>query len=150
MNNNKAMFAAGCFWGVEDYFSKITGVISTKVGYSGGNTINPSYEEVCNGNTGHAECVLIIFNKNLISYQSLLTNFWKCHDPTTLNKQGNDIGSQYRSAIFYFDEIQKDLATKSKIQISPNYNNSIVTEIKLAKDFFLAEDYHQEYLKKFI
>ena len=150
MDNNKTMFAAGCFWGIEDYFSKITGVISTKVGYSGGNSINPSYEEVCTGNTGHAECVLIIFDKNLISYQSLLTNFWKCHDPTTLNKQGNDIGSQYRSAIFYFDEIQKDLATKSKIQISPNYNNSIVTEIKLAKDFFLAEDYHQEYLKKFI
>ena len=150
MSSNSAIFAAGCFWGIEDYFSKITGVISTKVGYSGGNSINPSYEEVCTGNTGHAECVLIIFDKNLISYQSLLTNFWKCHDPTTLNKQGNDIGSQYRSAIFYFDEIQKDLATKSKIEVSPNYNNSIVTEIKLAKDFFLAEDYHQEYLKKFI
>ena len=150
MDNNKTMFAAGCFWGIEDYFSKITGVISTKVGYSGGNSINPSYEEVCTGNTGHAECVLIIFDKNLISYQSLLTNFWKCHDPTTLNKQGNDIGSQYRSAIFYFDEIQKDLATKSKIEVSPNYNNPIVTEIKLAKEFFLAEDYHQEYLKKFI
>ena len=148
MSADRAIFAAGCFWGIEDYFSKITGVLSTKVGYSGGKTNNPTYKDVCEDNTGHAECILINFDKDLISYDSLLNYFWKCHNPTTLNIQGKDIGTQYRSAIFYLDEEQRELALKSKEEKSKNYENPIVTEIKEASKFFLAEDYHQKYLKK--
>ena len=148
MSSNSAIFAAGCFWGVEDYFSKIAGVISTKVGYSGGKTDNPTYEEVCGDNTGHAECVLVKFDTDLISYDSLLQHFWKCHNPTTLNFQGRDIGSQYRSAIFYLDEEQRKLSLSSKEKKSKDFQDPIVTEIKEASKFFLAEDYHQKYLKK--
>ena len=148
MSKDKAIFAAGCFWGVEEFFSKIDGVISTKVGYSGGNTNNPTYEEVCRDNTGHAECILINFDTNTISYKTLLKYFWKCHDPTILNRQGKDIGTQYRSAIFYFDKKQEIIALNSKKEASLNYENSIVTEINKAYKFFDAEDYHQEYLKK--
>ena len=148
MSKDKAIFAAGCFWGVEEFFSKIDGVISTKVGYSGGNTNNPTYEEVCRDDTGHAECILINFDTNTISYKTLLKCFWECHDPTTLNRQGKDIGTQYRSAIFYFDKKQEIIALNSKKEASLNYENPIVTEINKASKFFDAEDYHQEYLKK--
>ena len=145
MSEYKAIFAAGCFWGVEDFFSKIPGINSTKVGYSGGNTRNPSYEEVCSDKTGHAECVLIEFNPKSVSFETLLAHFWNCHDPTTLNRQGKDLGSQYRSAIFYLDDYQKKMALDSRKKISLNYSNPIVTEINQASDFFIAEDYHQNY-----
>jgi len=145
---DKAIFAAGCFWGVEENFLKIQGITSTKVGYTGGKTQNPSYEEVCTGKTGHAESVLLEFDPSILSYSSLLNCFWKLHDPTTLNRQGVDIGRQYRSAIFYFNLKQKDLSLESKKNISTKYNNKIVTEITEAKYFYLAEEYHQRYLKK--
>ena len=145
---DKAIFAAGCFWGVEENFVKIQGVASTKVGYTGGRKENPSYEEVCTGKTGHAESVLLEFDSSILSYSSLLNFFWKFHDPTTLNRQGVDVGSQYRSAIFYFNLNQKNLAIESKKNISSKYNNKIVTEITEAKYFYLAEEYHQRYLKK--
>ena len=148
MTNNKAIFAAGCFWGVEQTFTKLTGILSTKVGYTGGNKENPTYKEVCTGYTGHAESVLINFDTNLISYNSLLNIFWKCHDPTTLNQQGLDIGSQYRSAIFYLTEDQRIIANKSKENISQKYKDKIVTEIIQANKFYLAEEYHQKYLQK--
>ena len=140
---NKALFGAGCFWGVEEYFKKIPGVLNTKVGYSGGNTDNPTYESVCYANTNHAEVVEIEFNINQISYEDLLTHFWKCHDPTTKDRQGPDIGSQYRSIIFYFDDEQKKSAEKSKNKYQKEYKNIIVTEIKKVEKFYQAEDYHQ-------
>ena len=144
----KALFGAGCFWGVEEYFRKITGVVNTEVGYSGGNTDNPTYETVCYNNTGHAEVLLIEFDENIISYYNLLDNFWMCHDPTSLNRQGLDIGDQYRSAIFYFSSVQKNLAEKSKADNQKKFNNSIITEIKKVKKFFRAEEYHQMYIQK--
>ena len=126
MKYSIAILAAGCFWGVQDYFSKINGVKSTKVGYSGGNTDNPSYEQVCSGSTGHAECILINFDEKIINYEEILSYFWKCHDPTQLNRQGADIGTQYRSAIFYFDESQKEAARISMDLFSQK--NKIVYE----------------------
>ena len=110
----KALFGAGCFWGVEEKFRKLTGVIRTEVGYSGGTTKNPSYEDICKGNTYHAEVVLIEFNQDEISFEELLNHFWSCHNPTTLNRQGPDIGTQYRSVIFYFNDYQKNIAEFSK------------------------------------
>ena len=107
---SKALFGAGCFWGIEEYFSKINGVNNTAVGYSGGNTENPTYEEVCQGDTEHVEVVEINFDENIISYENLLEHFWNCHDPTQLNRQGPDVGRQYRSAIFYYSDNQKDIA----------------------------------------
>ena len=145
----KALIAAGCFWGIEEYFQKINGVLETKVGYSGGHTINPTYEEVCAGNSGHAEVVLIKFDSNKIDYSKIISHFWKCHDPTQLNRQGFDIGTQYRSAIFYYSENQKKIAEKSKLDIQNQNSQIIVTEIKKAKEFYLAENYHQCYIKKY-
>jgi len=149
-NQEKASFAAGCFWGVEETFRKLKGVISTSVGYMGGNLDNPTYEDVCTGITGHAEAVEIIFDPRLISYQQLLKVFWENHDPTTLNRQGPDIGEQYRSVIFYHNEEQKRLASssKEKLQKSGRYRNDIVTQIVPATTFYKAEDYHQQYLAK--
>ena len=144
----KALIGAGCFWGVQEYFNKINGIISTRVGYSGGFKEDPTYEEVCSGNTGHAESILLVFDENLINYNNLLDCFWECHDPTQLNRQGPDIGSQYRSAIFYLDEKQKEIATKSKKKIFEKLNQSIATEISQAKTFFDAEAYHQDYIYK--
>jgi len=144
----KALFGAGCFWGVEEYFRKIPGVKVTKVGYSGGNTINPTYEIVCGGTSEHAEVLQLDFDENEISYENLLDHFWMCHDPTTLNKQGPDIGRQYRSAIFYYSDIQKKLAENSKKKNQSKFNSSIVTEITKADIFYLAEDYHQHFLQK--
>ena len=144
----KALFGAGCFWGVEEFFRKIQGVKDTRVGYSGGHTKNPSYETVCSGTTEHVEVLELNFDETEISYEKLLDHFWKCHDPTTLNRQGPDIGRQYRSAIFYYSDIQKDIAKKSKIKHQPKFNNNIVTEITKADTFYLAEDYHQRFIQK--
>ena len=145
---SKALFGAGCFWGIEEYFSKINGVNNTAVGYSGGNTENPTYEEVCQGDTEHVEVVEINFDENIISYKNLLEHFWHCHDPTQLNRQGPDVGRQYRSAIFYYSDKQKDLAELSKKEKQNDFNNMIVTEIVEAQTFYLAEEYHQQFLKK--
>ena len=144
----KALFGAGCFWGVEETFIKTPGVINTLVGYSGGNTINPTYEQVCQGNTNHTEVVLVEFDSSLISYEELLKIFWKCHDPTTLNRQGPDIGTQYRSAIYYFNEDQKNKSIHSKSEYSKSSGLNIVTEISEAKEFYKAEEYHQKYIQK--
>ena len=144
----KALFGAGCFWGVEEYFRKIQGVKDTRVGYSGGNTKNPTYEAVCSGTTEHVEVLEVNFDETEISYEKLLDHFWKCHDPTTLNRQGPDIGRQYRSAIFYFSDIQKEIAENSIIKRQPKFNNNIVTEITTADTFYLAEDYHQRFIQK--
>lgn len=144
----KATFAAGCFWGVEEKFRTTPGVISTKVGYTGGHTENPSYEQVCNKTTGHAEAVELEFDPKKISYEELLNVFWNMHNPTTLNRQGPDFGSQYRSAIFYHSEGQKKLAEKSKEENQSRFTNPIVTEITEAPAFWDAEDYHQKYIMK--
>ncbi|MEN6375850.1 MAG: bifunctional methionine sulfoxide reductase B/A protein [Smithella sp.] len=145
-----AIFAAGCFWGVQEYFSRIKGVIKSESGYTGGTKKNPSYEEVCTGKTGHAEAVRVVFNPKIVSYERLLQHFWEIHDPTSLNRQGNDIGSQYRSAIFYIDPKQEMAAKSSleKLAKSGKYSRKIVTEILPAKEFYRAEEYHQDYLKK--
>lgn len=145
----KAMFGAGCFWGVEYDFSKVKGVNEVVSGYSGGKTNNPTYEQVCSNTTEHAEVVLIDYNSDIVSYDTLLNVFWNKHDPTTLNRQGPDVGTQYRSAIFYFTEAQKEIAKKS-LEYKQNIfgNKKIVTEIAEAKDFWLAEEYHQKYFEK--
>ena len=143
------MFGAGCFWGVEYNFSKVKGVNKVLSGYSGGKTDNPTYEQVCSNTTEHAEVVLIDYDSNLVSYDTLLNVFWEKHDPTTLNRQGPDIGTQYRSAIFYFTEAQKDIAKKS-LEYKQNIlgETKITTEITEARDFWLAEEYHQLYIQK--
>ena len=144
----KALIGAGCFWGIEEYYRKLNGVIDTKVGYSGGNTTHPTYEEVCTGRTGHAEVVHIKFDENLISFQQILNHFWKCHDPTQLNRQGFDVGRQYRSTIFYFSNEQYNDATESKEHTQKTLQRAIVTEIMPTKEFYLAEDYHQLFFFK--
>ena len=144
----EALIGAGCFWGIEEYYRNIDGIKDTKVGYSGGIVNDPTYETVCTGNTGHVEVVKIKFDENIISYQKILDHFWNCHDPTQFNRQGPDIGSQYRSAIFYYSENQKALALESKKQKQLSLNKEIVTEIKEANKFYLAEEYHQLYIHK--
>jgi len=145
-----AIFAAGCFWGVEEYFSRVKGVIKSESGYTGGTMKNPTYEAVCSGKTGHAESVRVIFDPKVVSYEKLLKHFWEIHDPTSFNKQGNDIGSQYRSAIFYTNPKQEKVAKDSLegLSKSSKYLPKIVTEILPAKEFYIAEEYHQNYLKK--
>lgn len=147
---NKATFGAGCFWGVETAFRQIPGVIATTVGYEGGTLNNPSYEDVCSSTTGHAEVVEVEFDPAEVGYNALLDVFWNNHNPTTLNRQGPDVGAQYRSAIFYNDEEQKELAERSKELMSQTgrFNRPIVTEIVPATTFYRAEDYHQQYLEK--
>lgn len=146
----KATFGAGCFWGVEAAFRQISGVIATQVGYAGGTLKNPTYEDVCTDTTGHAEVVEVEYDPERVSYEKLLEVFWKNHDPTTLNRQGPDIGTQYRSAIFYHDEEQKAMATasKKKLEECGAYKKPIVTEITPASTFYRAEEYHQQYLEK--
>ena len=144
----KSLIGAGCFWGIEDYFRKLEGVTDTKVGYSGGHLPNPSYEDVCSGTTEHAEVVKIEFTEKIISFNEIISHFWKCHDPTELNRQGPDVGRQYRSVIFYYTEDQKIIAEQSKINNQSLFNNKIVTEITKADSFYLAEDYHQLYIHK--
>lgn len=148
--SQKATFAAGCFWGIEEAFRKTKGVILTFVGYTGGNTINPTYEEVCTDKTGHTEAVEIVFDPGIISYEELLEVFWNIHDPTTLNRQGPDIGTQYRSAIFYHTSEQEKIAkaSKEKLEESRKYKDKIVTEITQTKEFYKAEEYHQRYHEK--
>jgi peptide-methionine (S)-S-oxide reductase len=143
-----ASFAAGCFWGVEETFRCLNGVIETAVGYMGGDYENPTYEDVCTGGTGHAETVEVKYDPAVISYNELLAVFWNNHNPTTPNQQGPDIGSQYRSVIFYYDEEQKRLAINSKEKIQAKYDRPVVTEIVPAPKFYRAEDYHQQYLAK--
>jgi len=145
-----ATFAAGCFWGVEYEFSKIKGVLETTVGYSGGKTVNPTYHQVLTGKTGHAESVQVIFDPNLISYEQLVRKFFELHDPTQYNRQGPDVGPNYRSAIFYHDEEQKQIAEKVKaeLQQSGKYKKKIVTEIAPFHSFYRAEEYHQKYYQK--
>ena len=145
----KALIAAGCFWGIEEFYRKINGVKKTTVGYSGGNLINPTYQDVCNGNTGHAEVVLIHFIAEKISYDTIIDNFWKCHDPTQLNRQGFDIGTQYRSAIFFIDNKQESLAIKFKKSLDDSnaFPSPIITEITKLDVFYDAEEYHQDYYK---
>ncbi|MGZ3693447.1 MAG: peptide-methionine (S)-S-oxide reductase MsrA [Bdellovibrionota bacterium] len=146
----KAIFAAGCFWGAEEFLRKIPGVTSTKAGYAGGKMENPNYEAVSEGKTGHAESVEVEFDPTKVSYQKLLDQFFKMHDPTTPNRQGNDTGSQYRSAIFYENEQQKKAAEdfKQKVEKSGAWKRKIVTEIAPATKFYPAEEYHQHYLIK--
>jgi peptide-methionine (S)-S-oxide reductase len=146
----KASFAAGCFWGVEAAFRQIKGVLSTTVGYSGGTLENPSYEDVCSHATGHAETVLVEFDPAVVSYDQLLDAFWNCHDPTQLNRQGPDVGSQYRSAIFYHTPEQQAAAEASKERLaqSGKHRRPIVTQIVPAATFYRAEEYHQQYLEK--
>ena len=144
----KALFGAGCFWGVEESFRKMQGVIETQVGYSGGNTVNPTYASVCTGTTNHAEVVLVKFDENIIPFEKLVNHFWHCHDPTLLNRQGPDIGTQYRSAIFYYNDMQKKISIDSKILNSKKFKSDIVTEISEAKEFYKAEEYHQKYIQK--
>lgn len=146
----KATFAAGCFWGVEANFRKVKGVIATAVGYTGGNFENPTYKDVCTGRTGHAETVDILFDPAVVSYEQLLEVFWNIHDPTTRNRQGPDIGTQYRSAIFYHNEEQRATAivSKERAQSSGKFKKPIVTEIVPASTFYRAEEYHQQYFEK--
>ena len=152
MNENSletATFAAGCFWGVEDSFMKAKGVKSTRVGYTGGNLMNPTYEDVCTDRTGHAEAIQLKYDPKEISYKDLLELFWSIHNPTTKNRQGPDIGTQYRSAIFYHTLEQERIANELKQELdNSKYQNNIVTEIVPASEFFSAEEYHQKYYQK--
>ena len=146
----KATFGAGCFWGVEEAFRQLKGVLSTAVGYSGGDLQNPTYKDVCTDSTGHAEVVQVEFDPRQIPYERLLEVFWNSHNPTTLNRQGPDIGTQYRSAIFYHNPEQEKAAkaSKEKLAKSGKYKSAIVTEIGPAETFWKAEEYHQQYLAK--
>ena len=146
----KAIFAAGCFWGVESAFRQVPGVLATAVGYTGGQVANPTYRQVCGERTGHAEAVLVEFDPAKVGYDRLLEVFWENHDPTQLNRQGPDYGSQYRSAIFVADAEQEAAATASKQRLaaSGRFRRPIVTEIVPAAAFYMAEDYHQQYFEK--
>lgn len=150
IKEEKATFGAGCFWGIEAIFRQEKGVISTAVGYAGGKMKNPTYQQVCSGKTGHAEVVEVIFNPAEVSYERLLEIFLENHDPTTKDRQGPDIGSQYRSAVFYHNDAQKEAALNYKYQLeqSGKFRNAIVTEITEASVFYKAEEYHQQYLEK--
>ena len=144
------LFGCGCFWGAEKCFWKLPGVITTSVGYSGGKTINPTYNEVCSGHTGHAEVVKVVWDKKIIDISDLLKMFWECHDPTQKNRQGNDCGTQYRSAIFFSKDDQKEIINNSKEAYQKELNDknlgNIETEIKKSNDYYYAEEYHQQYL----
>lgn len=144
----QAIFAAGCFWGVQFYFDQVPGVTATTVGYTGGTTEDPTYEDVCSHTTGHAEAVLVEFDAGKVSYETLLKQFFHMHDPTQLNRQGPDVGDNYRSAIFYVTDDQKDVAERVMAKLAPNYSQPIVTEIAPAGPFYHAEEYHQKYTEK--
>lgn len=148
--HESATFGAGCFWGVEAAFRRVPGVLATTVGYAGGHLPDPSYEDVCSGNTGHAEVVQVVYDPDRVSYPQLLDVFWSCHDPTTPNRQGPDVGEQYRSVIFFHSPRQEAAATASRQrqQSSGRFGRPIVTEITAAPDFYPAEEYHQQYLEK--
>ncbi len=144
----KAIFAAGCFWGVQYYFDQVPGVSSSLVGYTGGHTKDPSYEEVCTHTTGHAEAVLLEFDPGQVSYEALCRQFFRMHDPTQVNRQGPDIGDSYRTAIFYVNDDQKKIAETIKAEIQASFEKPIVTEITKAGIFYPAEDYHQKYAER--
>lgn len=146
--SQQAIFAAGCFWGVQYYFDQVPGVIKTTAGYTGGHTENPSYEEVCTHTTGHAEAVLLEFDPEKVSYETLCRQFFRMHDPTQLNRQGPDVGDSYRTAIFYFDDEQKKTAEQVKQAVQPKFDQPIVTEITKAGEFYPAEDYHQKFTER--
>ena len=144
-----AIFAAGCFWGIEEKFLSYRGVLDTEVGYIGGITNEPSYHDVCSGETGHAEAVRVKFDKDVVSYEELVSLFFEMHDPTTLNRQGLDIGTQYRSEIFCLDDDQYLIADAMKRKFNKEiYDNKIVTSISMAGNFWIAEEYHQKYVRK--
>ena len=148
-NIEQATFGAGCFWCVEAVFEQLDGVVDVRAGYTGGNTENPIYEDICSGKTRHAEVIQIDYDSSLISFEKLLDIFWKSHDPTTLNRQGADVGTQYRSAIFYHSEKQKETAdtSRKKTNKSDLYTDPIVTEITPLTKFYIAENYHQDYFR---
>ena len=150
MAREQAAFGAGCFWGVEERYRQVPGVLETAVGYMGGTTENPSYEQVCNDTTGHAEVVHLTFDPAVVSYEALLKLFWENHNPTTLNRQGPDFGTQYRSVIFTYSDAQRTQAEASKaaLEASKKWRDPIVTEIVPASSFYRAEEYHQKYLLK--
>lgn len=150
MEKGEAIFAAGCFWGVQDYFDQVPGVVETEVGYIGGHVDQPTYEQVCTHTTGHAEAVKVVFDPKKVSYQTLLKQFFRLHDPTQLNRQGPDVGDNYRSAIFYEDEAQKTAAQKiiDELDKSSRYKKPIVTTLEKAGTFWRAEEYHQKYTQK--
>jgi peptide-methionine (S)-S-oxide reductase len=150
MSTEKATFGAGCFWGVEETFRNLKGVLSTAVGYAGGTKENPTYEDVCTDKTGHAEVVEVEFDPSQITYNELLDVFWSNHNPTTMNRQGPDVGTQYRSVIFYHSPVQKSTAeaSRQKIDTSGRFRRPVVTQIEPAPTFWRAEEYHQRYLQK--
>ncbi len=148
MKTETAIFAAGCFWGVETHFTGISGVTVTEVGYSGGKTREPTYKEVCSDTTGHAEVVRVEFDPKKVTYGELLAAFWECHDPTQLNQQGPDFGTQYRSAIFCHDDEQLTAAKSSLEAAQPRFDERIVTQVEPAQEFWRAEEYHQKYFEK--
>jgi len=144
----KIVLAGGCFWGVEEFISRIPGVISTEVGYANGRTLNPTYEDVCYKNTYFAEVCYVTYDENKLSLDSLLDKFWSIINPTTLNRQGPDVGSQYRSGIYYIDEADLDIILNSIEKQQQNYDKKIVTEVEPLENYYTAEEYHQKYLKK--
>lgn len=146
-NTDTATFANGCFWCTEAIFQQLEGVLKVSSGYSGGHVVNPSYQEVCTGTTGHAECIQVVYDPSKISFDELLEVFWQTHDPTTLNRQGNDVGTQYRSAVFYHNQEQKAKAEKYKAELDKSgaFDKPIVTEISPFTSFYIAENYHQDY-----
>jgi len=144
----QTIFAAGCFWGVQFYFDQVPGVITTTVGYTGGHTKNPSYEEVCTHTTGHAEAVLIEYDPEKVTYATLLKQFFRMHNPTELNRQGPDVGDSYRSAIFYFDDAELLEIEKAKSEAQKNWDQPIVTQVARAGEFYPAEDYHQKFAER--
>lgn len=148
MKNNKAYLAGGCFWCIDAAFRMVRGIEKVVSGYTGGNTENPTYEQVCSEITGHAEAVEIEFDQSVITYKQILEIFFSLHDPTTLNRQGNDVGSQYRSAIFYADEDQKKIAEDVLEEVNDIWDGKVVTELKALTKFYPAEDYHQDYFNK--
>ena len=148
MNEKKATFGAGCFWGVEAAFRRLDGVTSTRVGYAGGHKERPSYEEVCSSGTGHAEVVEVTYDADVIPYEALLATFWAEHDPTQLNRQGPDVGEQYRSVVFVHDEEQRAAAEASRERVQERLSRPVVTQVEDAQTFWEAEDYHQQYLEK--
>lgn len=144
----KVLFGGGCFWGVEEFFSRLQGVTETEVGYANGKTVNPTYKEICTNDTDYVEVCYITYDEKVISLETLLNKFWSIIDPTTKNRQGNDIGTQYRSGIYYIDSKDLDIINSSKETIQKQYDKPITTEIKPLKNYYTGEEYHQKYLKK--
>ncbi|WP_346869283.1 peptide-methionine (S)-S-oxide reductase MsrA [Clostridium sp. UBA5119] len=144
----KIVLAGGCFWGVEEFFSRIHGVTNTEVGYANGRTTNPTYEDVCYGNTNFAEVCVIDYDESIISLEEILNKFWGIIDPTAPNRQGNDIGSQYRTGVYYVDKLDEEIIRNNIEKIQKNYIKKMVTEVKTLENYYRAEEYHQKYLKK--